>query len=187
MLLTQVDVLKSVAYEPNPDGRYWWTSVYYYDQNEFSSLGSLVARVKTVDRFISHPSVRYERFTVKQPPGRENVVTVITDGLTFGLLPELGGPYSLINIIRVTTYFDDGRGSYRLLRSPLEDAAWTGNMLASLTISQAGGYINAQRAISGFPPSRNQYGGELISAIVSPFVRQWQLRHGTKRRERDYS
>jgi len=186
MVLYQIDVWKSVAYSPNPGGLYYWSSVYYADRADYASNTAMINRVRNCDAAITLADVTYVKYVLKSPPGRGNVQATILDGLNHGLQATDPDGYSMINICRVVTAFDDGTKSYRYAGRPMP-ARWVdGQKINSVGLLWIGGWVGSMRASSGRPPMRNLAGSPLVGGIVPDLLSQWQLRHGTMRRERVY-
>lgn len=185
-MLYQLDILKRVPYAPNPSGYYYWTSVYYYDSDDFVSLLAMRSRALNVDRIHTLTVVEYVRITSKQPPGRGNVVSAISAVGNSGLMTGWSGDYSLLNVGRLILRYADGRSSYRYWRGPVPMDWIDAGSFNSTARTRMGSYINNQRIVSGFPPARNLTGAECIGGIVPTRVSGWQLRHGTERRRRTY-
>lgn len=182
MNLWQIDILKRIAYSPNPSGYYYWTSVYYIDRDLFGSNAACWAYVFNREELITTVDVERMGYRVHDPPGRGNVIleAVFTTPSPGGL-PSLGDPM-LINIARWRLYSDTGRYSYRLNRSCLYADDIDGQVLS------ADGYLRQVTALNTFlfpGRFRNSYGELLTSGEVARPVTMWQLRHGTKRRERN--
>jgi hypothetical protein len=182
MDLVQVDVLKRVIYTSNPSGYYYWTSVLYIDADLFTSYFNLQNYVLPREQLICTNDVQFMGIRIHNPPGRGNVVYEEDfSGLFRGLIAS-EGEYSLINIARWRLYSDTGRASYRLNRMPLRPSDQDGQLLSDSGYLVQQASLNALLAPARF---RNSYGELLVSGeVVRPLVK-WQLRHGTKRRERN--
>lgn len=186
MPLWQVDVWKRVPYPGNPSGFYYWSSVYYLERSDFSSNNAAINRVRNIDSTITQANVTYMTYVVKSPPGRSNIILTLTDGLNHGGQPTDPNGASLINICRVRTRFADGSWSYRYAGRPMPEGWTNGQKINSTGLMWIGGWVGAMRGPSGFPPMRNQYGSPLVGGLVPDLLSKWQLRHGTRRRERIY-
>lgn len=182
MVLWQIDAGKRVSYAPNPDGFYYWTSVWYLDRADYSNDNSLYTDVSQAEALTCLTIVQGTQFNVKHAPGRGGVVTVIDRTLNFGGIPYDGSGYSMINVARCTWRSNTGRYSYKLVRLPLMASQMSGRYLVGVGVPNVQAMINGVLATA---PIRNQYGERIISGKVDPLIHMWQLRHGTKRRERD--
>lgn len=186
MVLWQIDVIKRVAYTGNPSGWYYWSSVYYLDRADYSSNNAAIIRTRNVDSFVTQANVTYVKYIVKSPPGRANVILTSVDGFNHGGQPTDPNGASLLNVSRLRTRFDDGTWSYRYAGRPMP-IGWTDGIRLNATGRMwIGGYINAMATPGGFPRFRNQAGSPIADGIVPELLCMWQLRHGTKRRERVY-
>jgi len=185
-MLHQIDVFKRVPYPANPSGWYYWSSTYYYERDDFTSLAAMWLRARNVDQLHTLDVVNYVKVVVKQPPGRANIIATFPATFNYGAIVTAGEEYSPITIGRLITSYDDGRSSYRMWRAPvlldwLEDGFFT-----SPALSHMGSYINNMRTVSGYPAARNKTGAPCIGGVVPIRASGWQLRHGTERRERIY-
>lgn len=182
MALCQIDFGKKVPYTPNPDGYYYWSSVYYVDDGDFVDFFDMANWANAREKKLCTEDVQFTKVIVKRPIGRGNVVYTLTWPFPqFGDL-DSEGEYSLINVARARLYSASGRLSWRLVRLPLRPSDQDGDRLS------ASGHLWARAGINTAIASgrwRNSY-GELItrSEVVWPLA-MWQLRHGTKRRERN--
>lgn len=182
MDLVQVDVLKRVEFPDNPSGYYYWTSVLYIDADEFASYFLLQNYVIPRERLICTEDVQFMGIRIHNPPGRGNIVYEEDfSGLSRGMI-ESEDEYSLINIARWRLYSDTGRASYRLNRMPLRPSDQDGQQLSDSGLLVQQTSLNTLLLPGRF---RNSYGEILASGTVVRPLTQWQLRHGTKRRQRN--
>lgn len=182
MVLWQVDMGKKVPYSPNPDGFYYWTSVYYLDRADYSSDNALFTDASQCE-FLTCLSIVIGTYgNVKHAPGRGGVASHIDRSHPTGGIPYDGNGYSMINVARVEWRSSTGRYSYKLVRQPLMASQMDGIHLVQVGVPS----ISAQMAgCLATAPLRNQYGERLTSYHVDPLLHMWQLRHGTERRQRD--
>ncbi|MGV1080889.1 MAG: hypothetical protein ACOYD1_13810 [Candidatus Nanopelagicales bacterium] len=181
MTLNQYDCGKRVPYTPNPDGYYYWSSTYYVDSADFSNTAAMTALVTSFEKLITCSNVQMTTWHRKIPPGRGNIVASFSQFLQTGLRPIGTDGYSLLNIARWSLVAASGAKSYKYIRLPLRPIDCTGVLLSS------SGFTLQNASLSNFLSTgkfRNQYGSPYVSGSVSPFIHMWQLRHGTKRRER---
>jgi hypothetical protein len=180
--LVQVDFCKRVPYSPNPSGYYYWTNVYYLDADDFPTLNLVVNRVQSFEVIRLTEDVELWEATLKDPPGRGNVVLKVSN--FFGQTGEVPseGEYSLLNVARWTFRSSTGRYSYRLNRMPLRPSDMDGPNL-----SDSGFAFQQLRASSLVNSGQvyNSYGELLVSASVDRRLHMWQLRDGTRRRRRN--
>lgn len=178
----QLDVWKSIPYPDNPSGRYYWSSVYYIDSASVSSPSDAYTRTRSLDRGVTRPFVRYEKCIFKSPPGRGNVFLEIPDGTHFGLLPEASGPYTLTTVGRWRLRSSAGRWTYKYLRGPLYWEEVENGQIIGTAATFFGAYQNTMTFAGIF---RDSYGDLITGGAFDYRARMWQLRHGTKRRERE--
>lgn len=186
-LLYQIDIRKRVAYTPNPSGYYYWSSVYYYDSDDFASVAAMVSRARDVDRLHSLDLVEYQSAIVKQPPGRANVVSTVPLTGNNGLIPSGGADYTLLAVARIRTQFYDGTWSYRYWRAPLLYSWFDPSGFSAYAQARMASYINNMSNGSGGRRVRNLAGSQMLLGVSPLHPSMWQLRHGTQRRERIYA
>lgn len=182
MALWQVDMGKRVAFPDNPDGFYYWTSVYYLESTDFPNDAQARQAPTNLEKLLTTVNVGIIWQRVHNPPGRGNVIFDHSVGFTSGQLPNPSGQYSLINVARWHLFSDSGRRTYRLNRMPLRGGDWDGLELSTVGLARQTSSLNTFIA-QGW--CRNSYGELLTSGQVVPTLTMWQLRHGTKRRERN--
>ena len=180
-MLYQIDVWKRIAYSPNPSGFYDWSSVWYIDSSNTTSYANAAVQAYQIDRLTTRQSVLYTKYIVKSPPGRGNVVFTLTDGFNHGLFTNGTGGYSLIEVARWRFKSSAGRWTYKYGRLPLYASDIAGGEIVGFPWLIVGGFINSVVSANKW---RDSHGDLLVSGLVTPTVRPWQLRHGTKRRER---
>lgn len=181
MVLWQVDMGKRVPYDPNPDGFYYWTSVYYLDRADYSSDGALFTDASQCEQLTCLSIVHGTVGHVKHTPGRGPVSSSINRFNVAGGITYDGSGYSLLNVARVELRSTTGRYSYKLVREPLMGSQQDGNRLVQVGVPSITAQIAGCLATA---PLRNKYGERITSFHVDPLLHMWQLRHGTKRRER---
>lgn len=183
MALYQVDFWKRVPYAPNPDGYYYWSSVYYIDPADDSPDYWWYSTIYEVEEVSTTQSVQRWGFVTKSEPGMGNIINVSpSGGDENGLIPDPDG-YSLLQIARWELRGADGSRSYRLSRQPLRPVDIAGTLLSATGLATQGGALNSFLAKGVF---RTRSGALIVSGHVAPEVRGWQLRNGTKRRNRVY-
>jgi len=186
VLIWQYDICKYVAWPHNPSGRYYWTSTYYLDRDEFSSDGAARSRVINTDQLTALQDVHYTVIITKSEPGRGNIISVGDIHLLTGTIDPDPDGYNLLNIARCLTFHSDGRHSYRMVRSPMPMRWIEGGLLASAGQAVYGGYLNNMIGSDPGESFRNKHGSPMVGGRVPTTLSMWQLRHGTKRRERVY-
>lgn len=178
-MLTQFDILKSIPYPENPTALYYWTNVSYVDSADFDNQPQMILAVLQRERLIARANINFEGYTIKQPPGRGNIIFQGAYSTPQpGQLPAITDPY-LLTIARWTLIDDLGRKSYRLVRYPLGADDIEAGKLSPTGFTRQQTSLNTWLATSIF---RNSYGRVIETGSVSPLAHMWQLRHGTKRR-----
>jgi len=182
VVLWQADCSKRVPYDGNPDGFYYWTSVWYMDRADFGSDNAFLSAVQNAEG-LSTLSIAFLRTVhVKSSPGRGNVIRVVDVLAGEGGIAYDDSGYSLLSIARVTWRSTTNRYSYRLHRQPLMSSQMDGLYLTGAGTSSVESQMNGVLAVA---PIRNKYGERITHFSVDPLLHGWQLRHGTKRRERN--
>lgn len=182
MVLWQIDHSKRVPFPENPSGFYYWTSVMYLDPADFITEMEARRQALLLEALICLENVQITNQVVKSPPGRGNVIFQRVLNSTFGDISNPSGEYSLINVARWHFFSDSGRKSWRLNRMPLRPGDWDGTELTD------SGYLQQQGSMGAYISRewcRNSYGELITSGDVVRRLTMWQLRHGTKRRQRN--
>lgn len=182
MALWQVDMGKRVAFEPNPSGFYYWTSVYYLESSDFANPAQARLAVVNLEKILTTTDVDIVWQRVHAPPGRGNVIFDNPVSFTHGQITNSSELYSLINVARWHLWTDGGRKTYRLNRMPLRPSDIDGDELSMSGMAQQSASLNTF-LLAGW--CRNSYGELLTSGNVVQRLTMWQLRHGTERRERN--
>lgn len=180
-MLYQVDLLKRVAWAPSPTGFYYWSTVYYIDSADTTSPINAGTKARQVDRLTTRQSVTYMRYQIKSPPGRGNVITTFTDGLNTGSFTNGTGTYMLIDVARWRWQSSAGRWTYKYGRMPVYEGDVSNGRFVGFPRLIVLGFINSVVSPGIW---RDSYGDLLVRGKVDDRVRMWQMRHGTKRRER---
>lgn len=182
MDLWQIDMAKRVPYAYNPSGFYYWTSVYYADRDYWDSNVQMFLDFLQLEKLLTTTDVEIVKLRAHNPPGRGNIVYEqgVSPGNHGVITSE--GEYSMIEVARWHLLSDSGRRTYRLNRMPLRPSDVDGMELS------ASGLIRQQTSMNTLLAQeycRNSYGELLTSGDVVRRLTQWQMRHGTKRRERN--
>lgn len=181
MSLVQVDIFKFVDYAPNASGRYYWSTVYYLDTDDFDDLEDLMVYAFHLEEYSNTELVFLYWVQIKEPPGRGNIIHEQTAYTGQGGLWPDDGDHSLITIARWSLISDTGRRSYRLHRMPIPNAYLDGPSWTSTGKSNLDGQLTTLLLEA---KCRNSYGELFVEGAVSEMPRMWQLRHGTIRRNR---
>jgi len=159
---------------------YYWTSVYYYENlgstpftgGQYASIldATYSASLDTVELV----SIRFVDTTHNTEYG------IVTPLDNLGTLDaENGG--TLHNVIRLSGKAGGREVSHKLWRFPLRDSDLAGSYLSSQAMDIVNGVI-----IPGLEayPLCNIHGVEVEEWECDGLIHCWQVRHGTKRRER---
>lgn len=177
----QLDYQMRAPYPPNEDGYYYWTNAWIVNA---SSDSMAIIRINQVDAAVDGMTltvVEQVRLNAKRSPGVGGVYHSISLGLEDGDVPTGTSGYLLINYMKVDLYVGERLAGYKRWRMPfriedLDGERWT--PAAQSIVQSRFNELVAQSTLAA-------RSGEVITgAVVDPLVRQWQLRHGTKRRDR---
>lgn len=180
MPVVQVDLQWRYAYAANPDGWYYWTSTYYLDPPDPTNFVAYLPALHLAARSAALYETKENRARVTMPP---HSGTVILDTNTHDQFGEsvLGGPTILENVARLSFWVGRQYVGYKLLRGAIpvaevEDGRLSDNAYSWLVENTAVLLLDAGICTdAGVPIERVE---------VSPLIHTWQLRHGTKRRQR---
>lgn len=166
---------------PTASGYYYWTTNYYWQSDSVSvadgpGLNACLALARAVS-LDSTTDVLWRARTVSGPGSSTQ-----WGGFGFvGDLPDTDYLYTYLSVARVQGICEDGSQWYKLLRCPLRPEDMEGSDLSNAMYD----YLNdVYLPLLAVAPICNKRGQLLISAVVRPELHQWQLRHGTKRRNR---
>lgn len=180
MSVVQIDWQLRHPYDANPDGWYYWTNTYYLVAADPLDFPSYVPRIETPMLYGMLHETQANRLKVTMPPHSN---TVLENAFSFNHVGNKGSlPTILENVARVNFFIGETYASYKLLRgcignSEIEaDGTLNATTRANLQRDYADGLI-----ANGLT---DDTGTEFTSAVVSPLLHHWQLRHGTKRRQR---
>lgn len=181
MALWQIDMQMGVPFDPNSSGIYYWTEVYYLDPSDFPSQQAIVNKMWAVMAITHLDVTQTYRMQIKSQPGRDNVIYTENHLNDYGHIPTGSNGYSMINISRWRTGYADGTRSYKLRRMPLRPSDMDGMRLSVSGLAQQNANLNALAFGTHF---RGLSGSPWTVCVISPRVHMWQLRDGTKRRNR---
>lgn len=180
MPVVQLDWQLRYPYAANPDGYYYWTNTYFLDVSDPYDFPAYVPLVETPMWQGMLESCQVNRLLVRMPPHSD---FVLENAYAFNH-PGYRADYETIleNVARVHFFIGDRYASYKLLRAAVgtneyePDGTLNPTTRANLQLYYADGLIaNGITDDEGTP---------FTSAVVSPKLHHWQLRHGTKRRQR---
>lgn len=180
MSLWQVDTLKRYPYEHNPSGWYYWTNVYYYNADTLIEAKDHAGSIQNSEVPVLSHDTQCGPYQLHNPPGRGNIIAGRTNFWEFGTTLIPGGGL-LLSHLRVNLYWADGSWGYKRWRVPLPPSLQAGGLADA-------GFVAQLETMFSFPLNgitlRSHLGSPLVRASVDPRLRQWQLRHGSKRANR---
>lgn len=180
MPVVQVDLQWRYAYSGNPSGFYYWTSTYYLNPTNPTDFIAYMPAMHLAARSAALFETKENRVRITMPP---HGGTVIQDASTANQFGESGlsGPTVLENVARLSFWVGQSYVGYKLLRgaiptSQVEDGQLSETARLWLVENTAPQLLAAGICTAdGTPIERVE---------VSPKIHSWQLRHGTKRRQR---
>lgn len=180
MPVVQVDYQLRYPYAENPDGYYYWTQSVYLVAETPLDFPSYIFRVQQPMSQGMMNTVKFNRLLVRMPPHSD---TVLENAFAFNVGGNITpGDTILENIMRVHFFIGEQYASYKLLRGCVA----TSEIMPDGTIDPVKvAYVQAYYADAAITNQwTNDQGVAFTSAIVQPTIHHWQLRHGTKRRQR---
>jgi len=177
-MFVRTNALLSCAWPEITGGRYYWTHTAYMKTTDFSSTAQLLlawtARVKIgyTEDVLLHGHRLID-------PTTGNVVTTQTFTTPQACNQDAAVNYNLLLAARWKFVADDGSTGYHLHRYPVGEDWIDGDNFTDAAHSQlvavAGSMYLPGKIYSGT-------GSEVASWSVNRNIVDWQLRHGTKRR-----
>lgn len=169
-------------YPSNPDGWYYWQNGMHWDLDNPPDDNESLYWFAVWLQGVHSQVVQTHNLRVMDPPG-SNIFTI--DAPLYddpgGLI--ISGGYSLLQTVLVYWKVGDRRAGYTRLRVPVPANGLVGRYLA-------GWFYDAIYGITVEPFEKGRWtdhtGVPFTGFEIDPLVRMWQLRHGTKRREREY-
>lgn len=180
MTVVQIDWQFRYPYAANPDGFYYWTNNYFLDVADPMDFPSYVPRIQNVARQGMMNSGKFNRILVTSPP---HSGTVLENAFSF----NTGGNRTsldtiLENVVRVHFFIGSKYASYKLLRAAVGTSEIEPDgSLNPTTLAYLQTYYADAAITNGWC---DDAGVLYTSAVVQPKIHHWQLRHGTKRRQR---
>jgi hypothetical protein len=180
MALARVQFQLRYPYSPNTDGWYNWTISHTVDTPDPTDFPAYVGDVEAVVRTTLHPDGEVNRVRVQAPPDSDPPLENAFAFNQHGFSPYSDGTI-LENVARVSFYVGSQLVGYRLLRTILtEGQIADGELSSSVRTYLTDYYVAGCLALGCVDRSGNVW----TSGYVHPKISTWQLRHGTKRRNR---
>lgn len=175
----QIDYLARAPYPGTPDGYYYWTNAWIINASTDSQAISRFTFLDSRVQFIQLDVLEQVRAQFKRSPGLGGVYHMAPLHNEHGLRPSLPGGASLLNYMKVNLFVGDRLVGYKRWRMPFPnvwaiDAEWPS--VALNTVNGAFTQLINNQILAA------RDGSIITKAVADPLVRQWQLRHGTKRR-----
>lgn len=180
MTLGRFDIQHRAPYAENPDGYYYWTNTFYLDVPDPAHAGPAISHIFEGYQVVNYHSVQRNWIRLAVPPGH---TPYIFDSFAFNTpgSTALTDPIILENVARVHLFVGHDYVGYKLLRGTLSEGEVTGGVIDSGAVAR----IEDNLTFYWFQNDLRTHEGEVIDSLVcDPFAHHWNLRHGTKRRER---
>lgn len=180
MALGRFDIQHRTAYGLNPEGNYYWTNSFYIDVPDPSHAGPAIAHIFEGYEVVNFYVVQRNWIRLAVPPGD---ATPIFDSFAFNDPGNTGltDPFILENIARVHFYVGDRYAGYKLLRGVVAESEVTDGVIDPARVS----FITDNLTFYWFQNDLRTKDDEVITSLVcQPYISHWNLRHGTKRRQR---
>lgn len=177
----QFDVEQRAPYSPNPSGWYHWTNSYIINAANDSQAFDFIGDIDQAARNLLAKPGRQVRMTLKRTPGMGGVYQSIGLSNEAGARPESPNGYNLLLYLKVVLYVGEEAVGYKRVRLPWSQEHFTGDLWTPTAMAAARAPFLTLIG-NGVLAARD--GRVITNALSDPFVRQWQLRDGTKRRQR---
>jgi hypothetical protein len=173
-------LLVSIPWEDTTDGNYYWQHCLWVDTDDFPNNFSMWNEVINEMQLLYTTQVQFRGLRFYYP-GTE--VVYFDQAITTPLFGERSpnGNYNILIVARWRLFGEDGSYSYHLHRNPTGEADLIDGVWSDA------GYTRHQTLLNTFVSNHNyrtSTGAEITGGEVAQLPVQWQLRHGTKRRNR---
>lgn len=177
----QFDVYQRIPYPDTDDGHYYWSNAWIINVSTDAEASAAITPVRNAARGILARPGEMVRMDLKRTPGMGGVYQTVNLGLLSGGRLASPNGYNMLLYCRVLYYVGDELVGYRRARMPWSIEHYDGAYWTTDARNMARGGSNNLIA-DGLLAARD---GRVIDRSESdPLVRMWQLRHGTKRRNR---
>lgn len=177
----QFDYQMRVPWPNQPDGYYYWTNAWIVNATTDAQSNTRLTQIDTAVDGMTLNATQQVRVQRKRSPGMGGVYSNTTLFNDPGSLPTGTSGYNLLWYALVRLYVGTEQVGYKRWRAPWRYSDMAGPLWVpgvTTTLSTRFGTLIGLGALA----ARD---GRVIDGFqVDPFIRQWQLRHGTKRRER---
>lgn len=180
MALGRWDIQFRTPYAGNPDGYYYWTNTFYVDVPDPAHAGPAIARLIEGYTIVNFYAIERNWHRLAVPPGHTPYIFDSSMANQHGNT-TLTDPFILENVARVHFFAGDEYVGYKLLRGTVAENEVTDGVLSSGAVDR----IENNLTFYWFQDDLRTHEGVVIDSLVcDPFIHHWNLRHGTKRRER---
>jgi hypothetical protein len=180
MTFYRFDVQYGVPYDPLPDGFYWCSQVWYANASNPAEYAHAKEGAVKITTLWLNVNVLAWRMWARLWPSEVMVENIVAPQYEH---PYLSGPYGPMEGTVYVSLLSEGKQvSYKRVRSPLRfgDYDEQGNLEPTVLAY----YQSVADMIAAYGCFTNEAGVPIDEAIVSPYYHNWQMRHGTKRRQR---
>jgi hypothetical protein len=180
MALGRFDIQHRTAYTLNPSGYYYWTNSFYLDIPDPAHAGPAITHIMEGYTVVNYFAVQRNWIRLAVPPGH---TPYIFDAFAFNdhgntLLTD---PFILENVARVHFYVDSEYVGYKLLRGTVGEGEVTDGKLSDVARDR----ITDNLTFYWFQNDLRTHDNRVITSLAcQPEIHAWNLRHGTKRRQR---
>lgn len=180
MALGRFDIQHRTAYAGNPSGFYYWTNSFYLDVPDPAHAGPSISHIFEGYEVVNYHAVQRNWIRLAVPPGH---TPYIFDSFAFNDPGNsvLTDPFIIEDIARVHFYVGEDYVGYKLLRgtvgvSEIEDGYLTDSCRSR---------IEDNLSFYWFQNDLRTHDNRVITSLrCDPKAHAWNLRHGTKRRQR---
>jgi len=167
-------------YDANPDGYYYWTNRFYLRIGDTPFPINDYVHIFEGYQVVNFYSVQFNWFNLSSPPGEEPFIFDASMGNDPGST-LLTGDFILENIARVHFFSGEDYVGYKLLRGVVGVDEVTDGLLSSTALAR----LQDNLEFYWFQNDMRTHDDRAITSLeVKPEIHHWNLRHGTKRRER---
>jgi hypothetical protein len=180
MRFARFDIQFRAPYSPNPDGFYYWTNRHYLRIGDTPFPIAGYVHIFEGYQVCNFYAVQFNWFILSSPPGELPYIFNASMGNDPGST-LLTGPFILENIARVHFFAGDDYVGYKLLRGVVGVDEVENGQLTSTALAR----LQDNLEFYWFQNDMRTADDRAITSLeVKPDIHHWNLRHGTKRRER---
>lgn len=180
MALGRFDIQHRTAYAGNPSGFYYWTNSFYLDVPDPAHAGPAISHIFEGFDVVNYHVVQRNWIRLAVPPGHTPYIFDATGFNDHGntLLTD---PFIIEDISRVHFYVGNDYAGYKLLRGTVGVDEIEDGYLTDSCRSR----IEDNLTFYWFQNDLRTHDNRVITSLrCDPKAHAWNLRHGTKRRQR---